>query len=134
MYANGPVASGALPALPFLPDKVGYPVNPDEFKVFDHAHAVFGPVPFVEVFQSLTRVNSARITVFRLQILTVFYAAMHPCLRFVFIGPTASVAPVFLPLVGQADAAVHSAGGNQYNTFRYFHEIQNETVLSFQDV
>lgn len=49
-------AGFACPSCFFVFDELPYPEFADVFEIFDHAHAVFGSVPFVEIFQAFAGV------------------------------------------------------------------------------
>lgn len=55
MNTDSTAASAAFPPQPFIFNELPYAQMPDIGKVFKHAHAVFRPVPLIQVFQSFAR-------------------------------------------------------------------------------
>ncbi len=55
--ADDPAAVGAFPLFGFSLEKGLYAVIADEFEVFYKAHMVIGPVPFIELLETLAREN-----------------------------------------------------------------------------
>ena len=49
----------AGPSFFFVPHETPYAELPDALEVVDHAHAVLGPIPLVEMFQSRARKAAA---------------------------------------------------------------------------
>ena len=107
VYANQLAAGRALPTDIFIPDELPDPVLLDAHQVFDHAHAVFIPVPFIEIFQ--TRAGEGRAgsrTVFSFALFAEAQGAFPAAFR---IGSQAAVTPVLLTNISEAEPAVHSA-------------------------
>jgi hypothetical protein len=88
----------------------------DILQILDHAHAIAGPVSFVEMLQAIAGKLPALKTepgVLGLKELAPLNFAFAAGERFSGIVAPAARAPVFRPQICHADAAIHSARGNQ---------------------
>jgi hypothetical protein len=111
--ANSPVALGASPPRRLRFDKFPYAGFPDIFQIFDHAHAVVGPVSFIQMFQGIAGNLVAFKTVFCITFTekyTGFYFTSDPRHGLFGIISSAPGAFVLFPQISHANSAVHSAG------------------------
>jgi hypothetical protein len=96
----------------------------DILHILDHAHAIAGPVSFVEMLQAIAGKLPALKTepgVLGLEELAPLNFAFAAGERFSgIIAPTAG-APVFRTQIRHADSAIHSAWGNQGIFVQGFH-------------
>ncbi len=85
-------------------------------KVFDHAHGVLGPVSFVQVLQTLAWeafTFKTKACFGFLKDFTFFDFAAGTRNRCVNNNVSATYTFIFLPQIGHADTAVHSAGSDE---------------------
>ena len=115
MNADDAAAFRTLVLLCLLYDERVDSVVSYELQVFDHAHAVFCAIAFVQLFQS-----SAGLYAFKTELrfalfdrLTVFDPASNARKRLICIVATAARAFIFFSQISHADAAVHAAGCDQ---------------------
>jgi hypothetical protein len=114
MDTNRTFTSGASPSYIFVLQKFSHTEFLNIFKIFDHAHIVFGPVSFVQMFQIIAR----EISAFKTKLCTAFlenFAGLdftsHAGDRFIGVRCSAAGTFIFLSQISHANAAVHSAGG-----------------------
>jgi len=83
----------------------------DIFQIFNLAHAVPGPVSFIQVFQPIAR----KLRAVAAEITGTFFAhpesAIQPGPGLVLLRIAATMARIPLPQIGPANPAVHSARG-----------------------
>ena len=103
------------PSFLFVSNEMSYPEFPDILQILEHAHAIFGSIPFIQMAQSGARETVASEAVFALggrHLLTVLNAAHSGGVRFEMIAAPASRTCLLLPPKCPAEAAVHSAGSD----------------------
>jgi hypothetical protein len=116
MDANRSTASRTGPSFSFLLQELFHTGVPNTFQVGDHAHAVFGPVSFVQMFQVFAGKIVTSKTKFYFPFLhhfAVFDFASNNgnCFMGIFCPATGTF--IFLPQISHANATVHAAGGDQ---------------------
>lgn len=123
MHAQHFTTLGTGPALLFIPDKLPDTSLPYVHEVLDHAHAVPGPVAFVQAVQHYARKAAATEAVPGLSLrslCTIFDFTCNAGLRFKTVVAPAAGACLFFPDICPAEAAVHSTGSDQYCGNRSF--------------
>jgi hypothetical protein len=120
MYAYHFPAFRAFPLFLLVFQELPYAKLPDIFKVFDHAHAIFGSVPLVEMFQPVAGKAVAAETETGFggnQLFAVFDTAEGAGFLFgVNVNPAAGTRILF-PYICHAEAAVHPAGSDQFRGY-----------------
>ena len=111
MNANYAPAFRAGPSYFLISDKLSYAQRSDILKIFEHAHPVFCPIPFIKVFQPVAW--------------EFFTIKTEPCLNavfnltsetadfFILIVSSTAGAFILFPEIRQADPAVHTAWSDQ---------------------
>jgi hypothetical protein len=99
-------------------------VIPDIFKVFDHAHIVFGPVSRIKMFQ----ITAGEISAFKTKFCAVFlkcFAGLNftsnTCDRFIYVRSSAAWTFVFHPQMTPANTTVYTARSYQSRFIQRFH-------------
>lgn len=121
MYTDGLTATWAGPTVVFVHGEGPQTFLFYKFEVFEHAHLIFCPVAFIELFQSAAGVRRAFIAKSRgceCPFFAVDNYAVAATFGFGSRWPVATRAMVFLPLIGHAQGTVHTAWG--YQVFVYF--------------
>lgn len=116
MNTNGASAFRASPSDFFICSKLPNSKHANVFQILDHAHAVFGSVPFIQMFQTSTReplTLKAKSRFGTLQAFTIFDFAVDAGGGFTSVTPAAARTFIFISQICHADGTVHSAGGNQ---------------------
>ena len=96
----------------------------DIFKVFDHAHIVFGPVSFIQMFQIITGKIFAfktKLSPILLECLTGFNFTSNTGDRFIDVRYSAAWTFVFHPQMTPANTTVYTAGSYQSRFIQRFH-------------
>jgi len=80
--------TGAFPTGFFLPDEFSYAFFFNAYQIFDHTHAVFDSVAFIELLEPGAGIDWTKIAEFFVfgQLITVFNSAPDATGRFVFIA------------------------------------------------
>jgi len=100
----------ACPTLVLISDELPYALFFNIQKILHHAHAIFGPISLIQVFQSLTgEGRTAMITVFTLAFRAETQGALSAAFR---IRSQTTITWIFFPDIGDAKPAVHSTGSN----------------------
>jgi hypothetical protein len=106
----------AEPPLFFVSDEMPYAEFPDVLEIADHAHAIPGSIPLIQMVQPRTGKAVATEAVLDFGIhdlLAVLDPAYDAGFRFEAVVPSAAGAWFPIPCVCAAEAAIHSAGSNQ---------------------
>ena len=113
--ADQMAAAGAFPAGLFPFCEFSNACIPDVFEVFDHAHAIFGSVAFIQLFESGAGIGWAGETEpsASRELFAVLDSTSDAACGLVFVTPPASGASVLFPYIGITDTAVHTAGSDQ---------------------
>jgi len=84
----------------------------DVLKIFDHAHAVLGSIPLIQIFKPGIReaVTTIAVLHFRIQFLAVLDPAHYASFRLGIVIASTAVARLPLSCICEAEAAVHAAG------------------------
>jgi hypothetical protein len=106
------------------------PVVLYELQIFDHAHAVFCAIAFVQLFQS-----SAGLLAFKTELgfaliyrLAVFDPALNASKRLIYICCSAAGASIFVSQISHANLAVHAAGCDQLYVEFSVHSSSNRIM------
>jgi hypothetical protein len=97
---------------------------PDVFEILDHAHAIFGPIALIEMFQAGAGKVGATETVFYSTAhdpLTVLDQAGDAGVRFMHTVDPAAGTGIPLPSECMAKMTVHATGGDQHHAGRACH-------------
>lgn len=116
MNTNGTATLGTRPSQLFLLRECTYAVRPYVFKVLEHAHVVFGAVPFVQMFQGLTGKTvtfKAVLCAFSSKRSAILDLAPDNSDGFVSVSSPAPGTSVLFSQVRHANATVHAAGGDK---------------------
>lgn len=111
----------AGPLLLFVSDEASYPIFLNVFEIFDHAHAVFGSVAFIELLEpgaGKLFTADAELRFAALYSFAGFYMTYYACFWFVGIVGPAAGASIFFSRIGHAQPAVHPARSNQISRNR----------------
>jgi hypothetical protein len=131
-------APGADPPFFFISDETTYPKLPDVLKIVDHAHAVFGSIALIQMFQPVAgeAVASEAVTDFPLRhVLTVLDSACDAGCFFDAVVAPASGAYIDVSYICMAKAAVHSTGSDQRCSNRiYFYRSTLRHVCILQKI
>jgi hypothetical protein len=87
----------------------------DILEIFNHAHAILGSVPFIQVIQHGARkaITAETVLDFSLShLLTVLYSAHDANFRFEAVVTSATWAWILISCVCDAEAAIHSTGSD----------------------
>jgi len=124
MNANRACTPGASPSYLFILQKFPDTIIPDKFKIFDHAHIVFGSISFVQMFQ----IVAWEISAFKTKLCTVFeknFAILDFTSNagdwFIDIHPSATGTFIIFSQIGHTNAAVHTAGSYKRIFIQGFH-------------
>jgi hypothetical protein len=85
-------------------------------QILDHAHAVARPITFIQLLQAGTGellTLEAESWFLVSEVCTVFDPASNAIARLIDADASAAGTFVFIPQISQANAAVHSAGGDE---------------------
>jgi hypothetical protein len=110
VHIDGAATGFAGPALPFGFDELADAMRLYRFKVFDHAHAILHPVPFVQLLQPCAGVFTTIVMVPSLHFFTGKNGAALVALT---VRGKTPAAMVLLPEIRHADGAVHATGSDQ---------------------
>ncbi|MGB5099238.1 MAG: hypothetical protein WBN94_01385 [Methanothrix sp.] len=116
MNAEHLAAFWANPPFFFVSDEMPYPEFSDVLKIVDHAHAVLGPIPLVQMVQPNTReaVTIEAVLDFGIRyLLTVFNSTNDAGFRFEAVVASATWAWFLISCECTAKKAIHSAGSDQ---------------------
>ena len=103
----------AAPPFFFASDEMPYAKFFNVLEIVDHAHAILGSVPLIQVVQPGARkaFTTEAVLDFRVHnLLTVFDSACFANFRFEAVVASAAGAWFPIPCVCNAEAAIHSAG------------------------
>jgi hypothetical protein len=106
----------AVPPFFFVSDEMPYAEFFNVLEIANHAHAIPGSVPLIQMGQSVTReaVTTEAVLDFSVQDpLTIIDSTYDAGFRFEAVLTSATGAWFLIPCVCAAEAAIHSAGGNQ---------------------
>lgn len=109
-------ATGANPTILLLGDEGPHTFTPDGFQVFQHAHAVLGPVAFIQLPQPGAGIAVTLVTVFGLPGCYIFTGndlAGHTICGFQAVVTATAGTGIHIAGIGPAQAAVHAAGCDQ---------------------
>lgn len=129
--ADCAAACGTGPSCFFFFKKLSDTVLFNGLEVFNHAHAVPGPVSPVQMVQPVAGEFTALKTIFFvafLKRLAVFDLAYDTGYRFAGIGTPAAGAFVFIPEIGHADTAVHAAWCYEIRNGEELHGTQDYNI------
>ena len=113
---NRPPALNARPPLFLVSDKSSNARFFDILEIFNHAHAVFGSISFIQMFQVATGELITFKTIFRFSVFesdTVFDFALGPCNRFMRVITSATGTLIFFSQIGHANGTIHAARCNE---------------------
>lgn len=123
------------PALLFIGDKLDNTQCFDILKVFQHAHAIFGAIAFIQRFQTFAwqlLAGVAEPVCLVCQFRTDDNAALDAVLGLMFISTQAARAGIPVPEKTDANGTVHTAGRDHLRSdhFRSFHFIRLHLIVS----
>jgi hypothetical protein len=105
----------AAPPFFFVSDEMPYAEFSDVLEIFNHAHAILGSVPFIQVVHPVARKAVTREAVLDYTVhylLTVLDSAHDANFRFEAIVASATGAWLLISCICDAEAAIHSAGSD----------------------
>lgn len=108
-------AFGAFPPFFFVSDEMPYAEFSNVLEILDHAHAILGSIPVIQVVQPVAReaVTTGAILDFRVyNLLTVLDSAQNANFRLEAIIAKASGTWLIISCVCNAEAAIHSTGSD----------------------
>ena len=109
-------AFGTGPLFLFVSNEKSYAKLLYVYEIVDHAHAIVDPVAFIQVIQPVAGKVAALKAISgpaSRYLLAGLYPAQNAGLRFDAVVTPASGACIPVSPIGPAEAAVHSAGGDQ---------------------
>jgi hypothetical protein len=121
MNTEQPAAPGTGPPFPFVSQEMSYAELLDVREIFDHAHAVLGPITLIQVVQPVAREPVAAEAVPGLTapyVLTGLDPAGGAGLWFDAVVAPATGARILISCIRDTEAAVHSTGSNQRRSDR----------------
>lgn len=117
MHREEIFAAGAFPAPAFAHNKSIDPILFNGENIFDHAHTVFCPVPFIQHLESFTGElaagGEAEFFSRRFYFPAIFDETPNARLSFVIVGTIAADAVIYIALVRHTECAIHSTGSNE---------------------
>jgi hypothetical protein len=116
VHADRPAAFRAGPSDLFVCDELPNSKCSNVLQVLEHAHPVFGPVPFIELFQPGTGkllTLKAKPRFGFLDDFTILDLAADAVGRFIDVTASAAGTFLFVPQISRADTAVNPAGSDQ---------------------
>ncbi len=115
MNTNSAAAMRARPSHFFICHEFSYAIFLNVYKIFDHAHVVFGPVSFIQMFQIAAGkivTSKTKLSAF-LNDLAFFDFASNDANGFIGICCPATWTFIFFSQIGHANATVHAAGSDK---------------------
>ena len=116
MNADYLAALGAGPPFLFVSNEMPYPKFRNVLQIVNHAHAVLGSIPVIQMVQPGARKAATTEAVLNLGIhylLAVLNRARDAGFRFETIVTSAAGAGLYISHICPTKATVHSAGGDQ---------------------
>jgi hypothetical protein len=115
VHANGAATLRASPSDLFVCDELSNSEASNVLQVLEHAHPIFGPVPFIQLFQPGTGLLTlkAKSPFGVLDDFTVLDFAADTVGGFIGIAASAAGTFLFVPQIPRANAAVHSTRSNE---------------------
>ena len=108
-------AHRASPPFFFVSDEMPYPKLSNSIKIVDHAHAILGSIPLIQMFQPVAReaVTTKAVLDFGVHyLLTVLGFTCDAGFRFEAVVSPATGAWFLISCECAAESAIHSAGSN----------------------
>jgi hypothetical protein len=116
MNTNYLATLGTGPPFLFVSNEQPYAEFPDVLKIVNHAHAIFGSIPLIQMNQFITRkpvTTEAVLNSALHYLLTVLDSARDAGLRFENVATYAAWTCFSISYICQTEAAVHSTGSDQ---------------------
>jgi hypothetical protein len=115
MNTEYPNTFRTAPPFFFVSDEMPYPEFSNVLEIADHAHAILGSIPLIQMVQPGAReaITIKAVLDFGLRhLLTVLDPAFNANFRFEAVVASATWAWFLIPCVCDAEAAIHSARGD----------------------